>query len=181
MIDYSKYYFAAFVITKDRPDILVSTVNKLLNQSFPPCFILVIDNGSEDITSDMIKQLNDKRISHYSVGYNAGPAGGAYWGMKLLFEKDYDWVLWVDDDDPPKFDDLFEEIRKVSLTVEGIVDTEKCYIRKVGMKYHVDLHAAVDATISVKKGHDIAHKLVDVLKDNIPQLGHVLIHIEPND
>ena len=79
------------------------------------------------------------------------------------------------------YDDLVEEIRKVSLTVEGIVDTEKCYIRKVGMKYHVDLHAAVDATISVKKGHDIAHKLVDVLKDNIPQLGHVLIHIEPND
>ena len=79
------------------------------------------------------------------------------------------------------YDDLVEEIRKVSLTVEGIVDTEKCYIRKAGMKYHVDLHAAVDATISVKKGHDIAHKLVDVLKENIPQLGHVLIHIEPND
>jgi cation diffusion facilitator family transporter len=79
------------------------------------------------------------------------------------------------------YDDLVEEIRKVSLTVEGIVDTEKCYIRKAGVKYHVDLHASVDANITVKKGHDIAHNLKDVLKDNILQLGHVLIHIEPND
>ncbi len=115
MIDYSNYKFAAFVITKDRPEILLSTIQKLLNQSFPPSFVLVIDNSSEDISFDRIQQLNDKRISHYSVGFNAGPAGGAYWGMKLLFEKDYDWVLWVDDDDPPKFDDLFEQMFKIVL------------------------------------------------------------------
>jgi GT2 family glycosyltransferase len=113
MIEYLKYNFAAFVITKDRPDTLLSTIKKLLYQSLPPSFILVIDNGSQDITSIMIKQLNDERISHHSVGYNSGPAGGAYWGMKLLFEKGYDWVLWVDDDDPPKFDDLFEQMFKI--------------------------------------------------------------------
>jgi divalent metal cation (Fe/Co/Zn/Cd) transporter len=27
------------------------------------------------------------------------------------------------------------------------------------MKYHVDLHAIVNAMITVKKGHDLAHKL----------------------
>ncbi len=77
------------------------------------------------------------------------------------------------------YDDLVEDIRKVSMTVEGIVGTEKCFIRKAGMKYHVDLHAIVDAKISVKDGHDIAHKLKDTLRNDIPQLGHVLIHIEP--
>jgi cation diffusion facilitator family transporter len=56
------------------------------------------------------------------------------------------------------YDDLVEEIRKVSITVEGIIDTEKCHIRKAGMKYHVDLHAMVNAEISVKHGHDLAHK-----------------------
>jgi GT2 family glycosyltransferase len=110
MIDYSNYSFAAFVITKDRPDFLISTVQKLLDQSLPPCFVLVIDNGSQNLSYEKIKQLNDERISHYSVGYNAGPAGGAYLGMKLLFERGYDWVLWVDDDDPPKFDNLFEKM-----------------------------------------------------------------------
>jgi len=77
-------------------------------------------------------------------------------------------------------DDLIEEIRKVSSQVEGIIDTEKCFIRKAGMKYHVDLHAIVDATISVKEGHDLAHKLKDTLLKEIPEIGHVLIHVEPH-
>ncbi|UQD56276.1 cation diffusion facilitator family transporter [Flavobacterium sp. K5-23] len=78
------------------------------------------------------------------------------------------------------YDDLIEEIRRVSSQVEGIIDTEKCFIRKAGMKYHVDLHAIVEATISVKEGHDLAHKLKDTLQEEIPELGNVLIHIEPN-
>jgi cation diffusion facilitator family transporter len=78
-------------------------------------------------------------------------------------------------------DDLIEEIRRVSGQVEGIIDTEKCFIRKAGMKYHVDLHAIVDANISVKAGHDLAHKLKDTLQEEILELGHVLIHIEPNE
>jgi divalent metal cation (Fe/Co/Zn/Cd) transporter len=78
------------------------------------------------------------------------------------------------------YDDLIEDIRKVSLTVNGIIATEKCFIRKAGMKYHVDLHAVVDANITVKQGHDLAHNLKDTLRKEIPQLGHVLIHVEPN-
>jgi len=79
------------------------------------------------------------------------------------------------------YDDLVAEIRKIALTVEGVVATEKCLIRKAGMNYHVDLHATVPANITVKNGHDIAHKLKDKLRNEIPQLGHVLIHIEPNE
>jgi len=78
------------------------------------------------------------------------------------------------------YDDLVVEIRKVSLTSKGIIGTEKCYVRKAGMKYHVDLHAIVDANITVKEGHDLAHRLSDTLHREIPQLGHILIHIEPN-
>jgi cation diffusion facilitator family transporter len=77
------------------------------------------------------------------------------------------------------YDDLVANIRKVALTVNGVTATEKCFIRKAGMIYHVDLHAKVDATISVKAGHDIAHQLKDTLRREIPELGHVLIHIEP--
>lgn len=79
------------------------------------------------------------------------------------------------------YDDLIADIRKVSLTVDGVVATEKCFIRKSGMKYHIDLHATVNANITVKRGHEIAHKLKDTLRNDIPQLGHVLIHIEPNE
>jgi cation diffusion facilitator family transporter len=78
------------------------------------------------------------------------------------------------------YDDLVNDIRKVSLEVDGILGTEKCFIRKAGMHYHVDLHAIVDADITVKQGHDLAHKLKDTLRLEIPELGHVLIHVEPN-
>jgi cation diffusion facilitator family transporter len=79
------------------------------------------------------------------------------------------------------YDDLVVEIRKVALNVKGIKGTEKCFIRKAGMKYHVDLHAIVDANITVKEGHEIAHNLKDTLRKEILELGHVLIHIEPNE
>ena len=78
------------------------------------------------------------------------------------------------------YDGLIENIREVSHQVEGIIDTEKCFIRKAGMKYHVDLHAIVNATITVKEGHDLAHKLKDRLQKELPELGHVLIHVEPH-
>ena len=78
------------------------------------------------------------------------------------------------------YDDVVEEIRKISLTVPGVLGTEKCFVRKAGMKYHVDLHAIVDAAITVKQGHEIAHRLKDTLRAQIPQLDNVLIHIEPN-
>lgn len=79
------------------------------------------------------------------------------------------------------YDDLIESIRVVASHVEGIIDTEKCFIRKSGMKYHVDLHAIVKATITVKEGHQLAHILKDTLQNEIPELGHVLIHVEPDD
>lgn len=78
------------------------------------------------------------------------------------------------------YDDLVEDIRRISLTVDGIIATEKCFIRKVGMIYHVDLHAKVNGSISVTDGHNLAHQLKDILRAEIPQLGHVLIHIEPH-
>lgn len=78
------------------------------------------------------------------------------------------------------YDDLLKEVRKESQKVSGILDTEKCFIRKVGMNYHIDLHAIVSATISVKEGHDIAHSLKDHLIKNIPNIAQVFIHIEPN-
>ncbi len=83
--------------------------------------------------------------------------------------------------DEHRYDDLILEIRKVAAEVKGVIDTEKCFIRKAGMKFHVDLHATVNANLSVKEGHDIAHLLKNTLRSKIPQLGHVLIHIEPNE
>ena len=79
------------------------------------------------------------------------------------------------------YDDMVKQIRAVAATVEGVIDTEKCLVRKAGMKYHVDLHATVSGSITVKQGHDIAHRLKDRLTQELPQLADVLIHVEPEE
>jgi len=79
------------------------------------------------------------------------------------------------------YDDLVQEIRIISVAVDGVLDTEKCLVRKAGLKYHVDLHAKVNSNLTVKQGHDIAHKLKSELMFKLPELASVLIHVEPND
>lgn len=65
-------------------------------------------------------------------------------------------------------------------TVEGVQNTDKCRIRKTGMTYYVDLHIIVDKSITVKEGHDIAHRLKDAMRVEIPEIADVLIHVEPS-
>lgn len=77
-------------------------------------------------------------------------------------------------------DEMTEEIRRISLEVNGVVDTEKCFVRKTGMKYFVDLHLVVDGNISVREGHDIAHNLKNVIIAKMPHVADVLIHVEPH-
>lgn len=83
--------------------------------------------------------------------------------------------------DEHMYDDMVQDIRNVAENVPGVIDTEKCYVRKTGMTFHVDLHIAVKAEISVKKGHDIAHSVKDDLLSSIPEITDVLIHVEPDD
>ncbi|MFY8127786.1 MAG: cation diffusion facilitator family transporter [Chitinophagaceae bacterium] len=103
-------------------------------------------------------------------------SGFIFYNSYLIFRPALSEIM-----DEHVYDDLIEDIRKISLTVDGIIGTEKCFIRKSGMKFHVDLHATVDASITVKLGHHIAHVLKDTLRHELPQLGHVLIHIEPHE
>jgi len=78
------------------------------------------------------------------------------------------------------YDEIIDTIRASSQTVEGVLGTEKCYVRKTGLKFHVDLHVIVSAMITVEHGHEIAHRLKDRLKHDLPEIADILIHIEPD-
>lgn len=77
--------------------------------------------------------------------------------------------------------ELIDGIRKVARQVDGVMDTEKCFVRKTGMSYYVDLHAIVDGQLSVVEGHQIAHRLQDRLREEWPEIIGVLVHVEPHD
>lgn len=77
------------------------------------------------------------------------------------------------------FEEMVDEIKLKSTNVIGVIDTEKCYVRKVGMGFLVDIHAIVPSEYTVKQGHDIAHDLKDYLMEEMPQISNVFVHIEP--
>jgi cation diffusion facilitator family transporter len=79
------------------------------------------------------------------------------------------------------YDDLVKDIRKISMTVDGIKGTEKCFVRKAGMKYLIELHAIVNGKITVEEGHLLAHKLQDKIQKEIPEISHITTHIEPEN
>lgn len=70
-------------------------------------------------------------------------------------------------------------IRKEAMMVPGALGVEKCYARKTGLRYHVDLHLEVDPDLTVRASHSIAEEVRNHLKDRIPWVADVLVHVEP--
>ena len=73
-----------------------------------------------------------------------------------------------------------EVIRAKARGVEGVQEIEKCVARKSGLGWLVDLHVEVDADISVRDGHEIAHRVKDRLMSGDPAVIGAEIHIEPH-
>jgi cation diffusion facilitator family transporter len=71
-------------------------------------------------------------------------------------------------------------VRSIASKVEGLTKLEKCHVRKMGFRFYVDLHVIVDGNISVRQGHEIAHRVEDAILDSAPQIADVLVHIEPD-
>ena len=78
-------------------------------------------------------------------------------------------------------DKLVDQVREVATRVDGVDGTEKCFIRKGGMTYQVDLHLIVNGDISVREGHEISHKLKSQIQLELPEVANVLIHVEPHE
>jgi cation diffusion facilitator family transporter len=75
---------------------------------------------------------------------------------------------------------LLENVRQVAQSVPGVEGVEKCFARKTGLQYHVDLHLEVDPQVTVLVGHDIASRTRDEIKARLDWVADVLVHIEPS-
>jgi cation diffusion facilitator family transporter len=74
---------------------------------------------------------------------------------------------------------IVKSILAVASSVPGVVEVEKCYARKMGLDYYVDLHVGVDGNISVHQGHEIAHRVKSAIQQSDSRVADVLVHIEP--
>jgi cation diffusion facilitator family transporter len=73
-----------------------------------------------------------------------------------------------------------QRIREVGLTVPGALGIEKCYARKTGLQWHVDLHLDVDPALSVYSSHQIAAEVRARIREKLDWVADVLVHVEPH-
>jgi cation diffusion facilitator family transporter len=73
-----------------------------------------------------------------------------------------------------------DAIRAVAKRVPGTLGIEKCFARKTGLRYHVDLHLEVDPDLTVRASHDIATAVRIAIKSDLDWVEDVLVHVEPH-
>jgi cation diffusion facilitator family transporter len=74
-----------------------------------------------------------------------------------------------------------EFVRKIAAETDNVVYVEKCRMRKSGLGVFMDIHVVVDANMTVRQGHDIAHHVQTRLYNAVPEIRDVVVHVEPDD
>jgi cation diffusion facilitator family transporter len=82
-------------------------------------------------------------------------------------------------DTMPEPEDM-QRIREVGLTVPGALGIEKCFARKTGLQWHVDLHLDVDPALTVYASHQIASEVRARIREKLDWVADVLVHVEPH-
>lgn len=76
---------------------------------------------------------------------------------------------------------IASQIREIALTVNDVLGTHKCQVRKLGFDYYVDLDVLCDPNLNIRRGHEIAHNVGEAIQSILPYITKVLVHIEPVD
>jgi cation diffusion facilitator family transporter len=75
--------------------------------------------------------------------------------------------------------ELVDQIREIAGKTDGVNAVEKCFVRKMGFHYFVDMHVEVHPEMTVQRSHDIAHAVKNQVCAAFPSVRDVLVHIEP--
>ena len=75
--------------------------------------------------------------------------------------------------------ELRARIYAAATQINGVRDVHAMRTRFLGQGVEVSLHVMVEGDLSVEAGHRIAHEVEDALRALGPEIGHVIIHIEP--
>lgn len=78
-------------------------------------------------------------------------------------------------------EDLVSTIRSRAQEVPGVVEIEKCRVRKSGIGLFIELHVRVSGETTVREGHRIGHEVKDHLLASNPRIIDVVVHLEPEE
>lgn len=75
--------------------------------------------------------------------------------------------------------ELASRVVEIAAAIDGVRFIEKVLVRKSGAGYHLDMHLQVDPDLSIRVAHSLAGKVKATLRQQLPNLTGVLIHVEP--
>ena len=77
--------------------------------------------------------------------------------------------------------DIVEQVRQATEEVAGLKHPHRITVRRVNGDLSISLHCNVDGKLSIEAVHDATSALEAHLREQIPHLDRVLIHVEPMD
>jgi len=75
---------------------------------------------------------------------------------------------------------MCREIEGLALEVPGIQGVHRVRTRHLGPLIHVDLHAVVNGDVTLTVAHDAAEAVRRNVKERIPEVADVLVHLDPS-
>ncbi|QNN52118.1 glycosyltransferase [Nocardioides mesophilus] len=102
------------LVTFRRPLDLADSLQRIGSQTRPLDTLLVVDNAAEVETERLVSQHPHVagEVRYLAAPDNLGPAGGLALGVESVLDAaaDEDWVMFLDDDDPPRTDHVFADV-----------------------------------------------------------------------
>lgn len=108
---------AAVVVTHNRIEFLKKCIQSLREQTRKVEEIIVVNNNSTDGTFEWLSSQNDLSVINQE---NTGSAGGQHTGIKIAFEKGYDWIWCLDHDIQVEKDALEKLFSRAISSLENI-------------------------------------------------------------
>ncbi len=76
-------------------------------------------------------------------------------------------------------EDFIDEIKKHTLSIEGVRKIDDVKTRRIGWRNSIDLSVQIDANLSIEEGHRISDKIEKLLHQKLKNIGNIMIHINP--
>jgi cation diffusion facilitator family transporter len=74
---------------------------------------------------------------------------------------------------------LCGRVEAIAIKIPHVRHVEKCLARKMGNDFFIDMHVEVDPEMTVLEAHSVAHQVKNAIREEIPAIRDVLVHIEP--
>lgn len=75
--------------------------------------------------------------------------------------------------------EIVDPVRRAAEAVPGVLATEKLAVRRTGMTYRVTLHVQTDPALPIRDAHVVGGMVKSAIREAVPRVDSVLVHLEP--